>query len=256
MSQPLPPRPNADHLRTQAKDLLSALRSGDPDARARFAESLPSFSVTIGKAIVLRDAQSVIAREYGFASWAKLMAHVESVRASQEGITDETTARFIQLALSEHTDRLRRLLELHPALPQARPECALVSGEIETVRRWLDADPDRLTAKLGPNDWPPLAYVCFSQMAKAFPERGAGLRDMVRLLLDRGADPIRLRSSRRRTIYACRCCMALAALSEISESRVCCWKRGRTRTMANRSSMPPNMTAARFSLCSLSSARI
>src|ERR1700733_3370805 len=52
---PLPDRPNLRHLRDQAKDLL----------RAR-------------KAASLADAQFQIARLYGFASWPKLKAHVES----------------------------------------------------------------------------------------------------------------------------------------------------------------------------------
>jgi hypothetical protein len=53
--QPLPDRPNLRHLRNQAKDLLRA-----------------------GRAPSLADAQFQIARLYGFASWPKLKAHVES----------------------------------------------------------------------------------------------------------------------------------------------------------------------------------
>jgi ankyrin repeat protein len=53
--RPLPERPNLRHLRDQAKDLLKA-----------------------GGAASLADAQFQIARLYGFASWPKLRAHVES----------------------------------------------------------------------------------------------------------------------------------------------------------------------------------
>ena len=53
--RPLPDRPNLRHLKDQAKDLLKA-----------------------GTAASLADAQFQIARLYGFASWSKLKAHVES----------------------------------------------------------------------------------------------------------------------------------------------------------------------------------
>jgi hypothetical protein len=53
----LPDRPNLRHLKNQAKDLL---RSGEAETIA--------------------DAQYKIARLYGFASWPKLRAHVESLK--------------------------------------------------------------------------------------------------------------------------------------------------------------------------------
>ena len=54
--RPLPERPNLRHLKDQAKDLLRA-----------------------GRAASLTEAQLQIARSYGFASWPKLKAHVESL---------------------------------------------------------------------------------------------------------------------------------------------------------------------------------
>src|SRR5689334_869805 len=53
--RPLPDRPNLRHLKDQAKDLL----------RAGAAESIT-------------DAQLQVARLYGFASWPKLKAHIDS----------------------------------------------------------------------------------------------------------------------------------------------------------------------------------
>jgi hypothetical protein len=58
MSRDLPPRPHLDHLKKQAKELLQSLQQQDAGAR-------------------LADAQHAIAREYGFASWPRLKAHVE-----------------------------------------------------------------------------------------------------------------------------------------------------------------------------------
>jgi ankyrin repeat protein len=53
--RPLPDRPNLRHLKDQAKDLLNA-----------------------GAVASLADAQFQVARLYGFASWPKLKAHVDS----------------------------------------------------------------------------------------------------------------------------------------------------------------------------------
>jgi hypothetical protein len=63
MSRVLPPRPNLEYLKKQAKELL--------------AERLPS-----EPAWALSDAQHALAREYGFPSWPKLRAHVEASATS------------------------------------------------------------------------------------------------------------------------------------------------------------------------------
>ncbi|HVW27694.1 MAG TPA: LON peptidase substrate-binding domain-containing protein [Polyangiaceae bacterium] len=81
MKRELPNRPNLEHLKTQAKDLLDAHRNRDPGALQRIREALPAFAGATDDQIVagpfaLHDAQSVIAREYGFPSFAKLRARV------------------------------------------------------------------------------------------------------------------------------------------------------------------------------------
>jgi len=73
MSRELPAKPNLEHLKKQAKDLLRECQQGDAAAIVRFRE----FSV--GASPKLADAQHVIARDYGFATWTKLKEHVESL---------------------------------------------------------------------------------------------------------------------------------------------------------------------------------
>jgi hypothetical protein len=63
MSRDLPLRPNLEHLKNQARVLLRGLQRDDPAAR-------------------LADALHAVAREYGFASWPLLKAHVESLPAA------------------------------------------------------------------------------------------------------------------------------------------------------------------------------
>ncbi|MEN3284263.1 MAG: hypothetical protein V7607_5403 [Solirubrobacteraceae bacterium] len=78
MSASLPAAPSLEQLRKQAKDLLRALRTGDPDARARVAAHHPHPE----EPLQLAGAQLVIAREHGFASWPRLRAYVERVAAN------------------------------------------------------------------------------------------------------------------------------------------------------------------------------
>ena len=85
--RPLPGRPNLRHLKDQAKDLLKA-----------------------GGAESLTDAQFRIARLYGFASWSKLKAHVESVEEFGELKHAIDTNDF---------ERVKGLMTRNPALHQA-----------------------------------------------------------------------------------------------------------------------------------------
>ncbi len=86
VTQPLPPRPNLEHLRRQAKSLLADWRTGDHLATQAFIEHLPKargldLAAARRASFRLADAQSVIARQHGFASWAALTRHVELLRA-------------------------------------------------------------------------------------------------------------------------------------------------------------------------------
>lgn len=86
MKKNLPNRPNLEHLRRQAKELLSALRSGDAAAVATFQVHLPSAAGMSGAEVRaaefrLADAQAAIARKTGFAGWPALARRVELLRA-------------------------------------------------------------------------------------------------------------------------------------------------------------------------------
>jgi ankyrin repeat protein len=82
----LPEKPNLRHLKDQAKDLFRS-----------------------GEAASLADAQFHLAREYGFASWPKLKAHVESLQEIgqlKEAIDTNDVARVE--ALMSHNPALHR----------------------------------------------------------------------------------------------------------------------------------------------------
>ena len=70
-SRHFPVRPNLDQLKHQAKDLLHAIRRGDPEALADLREY---HSKPIDPASAqLADAQFVLARSYGLPNWPRLV---------------------------------------------------------------------------------------------------------------------------------------------------------------------------------------
>jgi len=73
----LPARPNLEHLKKQARKLLREFLRDDPAAVARFRDA--ASAPPAGRSAKLADALHVIAREYGFESWPKLKARVESL---------------------------------------------------------------------------------------------------------------------------------------------------------------------------------
>jgi hypothetical protein len=85
--RPLPDRPNLRHLKDQVKDLLKA-----------------------GRATSLADAQFQIGRLYGFASWPKLKAHVESL---------EEIGQLKQAIDTNDIERVKTMMTRNPALHSA-----------------------------------------------------------------------------------------------------------------------------------------
>ena len=83
-SQKLPEQPNLRHLKDQAKDLLKS-----------------------GAAKSIADAQFKIARQYGFASWPKLKAHVESL---------EEIGQLRNAIDTDDLDRVKMLMTHNPNL--------------------------------------------------------------------------------------------------------------------------------------------
>jgi hypothetical protein len=67
----LPARPNLEQLKKQAKELLGQIRERAPQAVALFARHHPKPELEGGR-FALHDAQLVLARQYGFATWARL----------------------------------------------------------------------------------------------------------------------------------------------------------------------------------------
>jgi ankyrin repeat protein len=105
--RPLPDHPDLGQQRSLAKELRRAFAGGDPDAVARIRSVLPD-----KPRITLADAQHTLAREYGFADWAALRAHIESQAPDAVGAEDRIHQAFSRCDVPA----LRRLFGQHPEL--------------------------------------------------------------------------------------------------------------------------------------------
>ena len=105
--EPLPPKPNLDKQRKLAKTLALDYWRGDADATARVKALHPK--PPTADAFVLADAQLVIARGYGFESWAKLKHKIDS-------LTKPPVELFGAAVRDGDVDGVRTLLRAHPDL--------------------------------------------------------------------------------------------------------------------------------------------
>jgi ankyrin repeat protein len=184
----LPERPNLEQLKRQAKDLLHSARASDLAALGRF-RILPAFGSRsdadlLRAAIALHDAQSVIAREYGFNSWNALRERVEELAFD----FDTAVEQFIEAATGGRRGRAERLLALHPGIADANFHTALLLGDAARVDVRLAANSALATAPGGPRGWEPLHYVCQSALGGASTSRESGLVAVACRLIALGAD--------------------------------------------------------------------
>ncbi len=105
----LPARPSLESLRKQAKKLARDVAAGDGAALARARAHLPS----VAPPLTQRNAQFVIAREYGCEGWQDLTARV----SKRLGTGLDWAATQAQRAIHDNdVERLKQLLAEYPAL--------------------------------------------------------------------------------------------------------------------------------------------
>jgi ankyrin repeat protein len=195
----LPDRPDLVHLKKQAKDLLALYRRGEPEAFSRFREALPAASrkddATIANlGLRLHDAQSCVAREYGFASWADLASFVTARNAIA---ADPAAAKLNLLTLiyagdisggsgRAHPTVAARILKERPDM--AGSDLAWAIGNLEALRSEIAGDPGWVNRPSGALVLPPLVAVTHSSLMRV-PEYRERLHASAKLLLEAGADP-------------------------------------------------------------------
>lgn len=151
----LPSRPDLEQLKRQAKELQHS--AGVP----------------------LHEAQTRLAREYGFASWNKLREEVEARTLE----FDAAVTEFLEAATDGRPERAKRILALHPKIATANFYAALVLGDAGAVDARLTKDPSLANTAGGPRGWLPIHYVCYTAVGSD------GLADIARRLISVGVDP-------------------------------------------------------------------
>ena len=129
----LPNRPNLEHLKGQARSLQRDLQSID------------------GTKVTLASAQRDLALQYGFASWTKLVRHVETVSVHTRlphtvGLDASGPDRMVRLACLTYggdDDIVRHreatsLLAANPAFSKASVSAAAATGDVDSLRHFLD----------------------------------------------------------------------------------------------------------------------
>ncbi len=139
-AKPLPPQPNFEQYKKQAKDLVKACKSG-ADGKATWAGLAKKFGLTTAQFVqrikkhhprlgklpdakiltarfALADAQWVIARELGFESWPKLKKHAEGLAHASSPISQFELA--VDAIVAGDADTLKKLLRENPELIRAR----------------------------------------------------------------------------------------------------------------------------------------
>jgi len=173
----LPDRPNLRHLKDQAKDVVKA-----------------------GTAKSITDAQFTIARLYGFPSWPKLKAHVESLEevGQLKQAIDRNDIERVKTMMAEQLDAdsklaHRRFPELDCGSTGARRlllqgatllHVAAEFGIVEAARLLLDRGAD-VDARATVDDAGVGGQTAIFHAVTQFGDRGL---PMAQLLVERGAD--------------------------------------------------------------------
>jgi len=122
---------NLDQQKKQARELLRAIRAGNEDAVSRLRRHhsrwTASDEATVLQLVALHDAQFVLAREQGFASWPKLKAYAEP----------SSRSRYTRLFVADGAwiaDRVHGLLRTRKSAGPAA---------LEQIREWHPRFADR-----------------------------------------------------------------------------------------------------------------
>lgn len=199
----LPGRPDLEHLKGQARTLQRRVRAGEQTA----IETVRTFHPRPARAerhtaFTLADAQLVVARQYGFASWSALRRHLavvgqyarypheEGQALGRGGPADDLLRLGCLLYGGDDTDRhaeARALLRRQPELAGANISTAAAVGDVAALGRFLAENPASVHRARGPFRWEPLLYAAYARIDSDAP--GHEPLAAVRLLLDAGADP-------------------------------------------------------------------
>ena len=191
-----PPRsvaPNLEQQRKRAKDLLRAHRLGDDDAAARIGRHLPRAAglrerEVSALSLRLSDAQLVVAREAGFASWPRMKRSLERPSGTQEAEAADV-ARALEAALAGDAGRLHDILRAAPELSKRSIHVAAAVADAAAAVALLKERAERAVEAFGREGWKPLAYACLARVGRGDATVSQARVHIAEQLIDLGADP-------------------------------------------------------------------
>ena len=183
--------PNLEQQRERAKELVRAHRRGELETARRIVDHLPrakgkDVQAALRFRLTLAEAQLVVAREAGFASWPKMVYAVCAAGSGDASRPDE----LFEAAIVGNQQRVDALLDdggrdaLAKSLHLA---CAL--GDDGSALRLLAESPELADEKGGPGGWTPLAWVCCVRIARGNEKRNHSRVRIADALLELGANP-------------------------------------------------------------------
>jgi ankyrin repeat protein len=220
---PLPPRPSLEHQQKLARKLLRDVWAGDAEAIARVRAFLPETSSP--DSLKLHDAQRVVARSYGFGSWAAMKRKIES-------LTRTPIEQFDIAVRDGDAERARGLLENHadvracineprfdfdsPAIHQAKKHLALVDvllkhgADINARSKWWAGGFGILEWDLTLEQAKPL--IERGARVTAWAAAGLGLLDDLEALIRATPEVVQQRGGDGKTVLHCAATVEIAAL--------------------------------------------
>lgn len=221
--EPLPPRPNLEHQQKLAKRLLRQCWADDADAIARVRTFLPD--APDPAALKLHDAQVVIARGYGFASWAAMKRKIDSLTKSpleqfDIALREEDVASVREL-LERHAEIRARINEPRfdfdsPAIHQVKGNLPLVDvllkhgADINARSTWWAGGFGILESNMTPAQAAPL--IGRGARVTLWAAAGLGLYDELRSMLQADPGAVNARGGDGKTALHCAATIAIAEL--------------------------------------------
>jgi Ankyrin repeat len=212
--EPLPARPSLEMQQKRAKDVLRAAWSGDADALTRIRALHPK--PPAADALKLADAQLVVARGYGFESWAAMKQKIDS-------LTKTPVEQFLIALHAGDVERVRLLLDQRADVRAAvnEPISSFDSRPVASAKKNLPlldvllahgADLN-LKSAWWAGGFGLLEYDCTPEEAAPLIERGAavdifaaahlGMFDRLRELVDRDPSLVHARGGDGKTPLHC-----------------------------------------------------
>ena len=247
--EPLPAQPNLQMTAERAKNLLRAAISGHADAHQRIEALHPKPPAP--DALKLADTQLVVARGYGFESWAAIRRKIDS-------LTKTPIEQFRSALRAGDAEGVRALLEAHPEVREAinAPIGAFGGRPVSMVRKnlpvldvlieygadlnlkseWWAGPFGILEFEITPEEAAPL--IARGATADIFAAAYLGMADRVRELVEADPSLVRARGGDGRTALHC------ARTVEIAQYLIDRGARS-MRGMSITNRLPPNTWCAR-----------